>query len=86
MNDMPRSFMGASVGSTELLTSLSAKRFLESGGAENVSIKARMSGKMWAYFEHFGRGHVWGIRVGAIERNFVRDVATELRPANSKAA
>ena len=78
MNEMPRRFVDAVVGSTERLTALSAKSLLEWGGAQNVNIKARNTGKLFAFFEHFGKGHVWSIRMGAIERNFARDLEREL--------
>jgi hypothetical protein len=65
---------------TVRLTPDRAKALLEEAGADNVHVKARTSGKMWAFFSYLGEGCVWGLRVGALERNFARDVATELTP------
>lgn len=62
------------------LTPDRAKALLEEAGADNVHVKARTSGKMWAFFSYLGENIVWSLRIGAIERNFARDVATELIP------
>ena len=73
------------------LTTERVKTMLEAAGAQNVSVKdvprrpglIREAG-MWAFFSYFGKRFVWGIRAGAYERNFARDVATELGAANSR--
>jgi hypothetical protein len=61
-----------------VLTPERAKEILEQAGAVNVHIKARTSGKMWAYLAHEGKNLIFGLRLGAYERNFIRDVSREL--------
>ena len=68
------------------LTADRAKTMLESAGASEVTVKVKPMGKMWAFFTYWGKGCVWGIRSGAFERNFARDVERELRTANERAA
>jgi hypothetical protein len=74
MNDM------TPLGLAVRLTPDRAKALLEEAGADNVYVKARTSGKMWAFFSYLNENCVWSLRVGALERNFARDVATELSP------
>jgi hypothetical protein len=59
-----------------------AKEIMLAAGAEKVSVKARTSGKMWVYFSRWGKNFVWGLRVGALERNFAREVAREFAVIN----
>ncbi len=61
-----------------LLTPARAKELLEEAGAVNVSVKTRISGKMWVFFTHEGKNTIWSLRLGALERNVAREVAVEL--------
>lgn len=64
------------------LTPDRAKSLLERAGARHVTIKARKSGKLWAFFSYLGQGWVWGLRMGALEQNFARDVEAELKKSH----
>lgn len=68
------------------LTPDRAKSMLEAAGASEVYVKVKPMGKMWAFFTYWGKGFVLGIRSGAFERNFARDVEREFRTANERAA
>ena len=72
MNDMTP-FLGTS------LTPDRAKSLLEQAGARHVTIKARKSGTLWAFFSHLGLGHAWSLSKGAADQAFARAIADELK-------
>lgn len=90
MNDMSRRFRSDALVGVEPprvprlrlpgeLTAERARDLLEAAGARRVSIMERAkSGRLWAFFSYLGVARVWGLRTGAMEANFARDVAREL--------
>lgn len=77
---------------TVRLTADRAKTLLEAAGARSVTIRERRAGQfrpeagMWAFFTYWDRACVWGIRAGAWEWNFLKDVQREFKTANDRAA
>ena len=63
----------------DLLSPARAKEVFEHYGATKVNVRAKPSGKMWVFFSFLGRARVWGLRLGALERNVARELARDLR-------
>lgn len=61
----------------ERLNAHAAEAIMREAGVEAVSVKERLSGKLWIYFKRYGRGYVWGLRLGTLTQHFVREVARE---------